>query len=322
MSNRIAIICPYFGKFPINIELTLYTMFRNQCIDWFIFTDNDDQWSQKYPNIHFYKMTFSDIQKIAHDLFGTTVVSPYKMCDYKPAYGTLFYEYIKEYDFWGYCDLDILFGDLSAFFSDEKLNKFDKIYDFGHLSIYRNTPGVREGFKGTDTYRVPYKDIFNHKYICVFDEYYGNNAGINQVLTKQGFSVYINHNELADIDIKYRNFHIHNHDPYDDYYFVYDDGRLLVKRLHDQEYSLPIAYAHFQQKKNLPVLCIPSAHFAATPKGYVSIEDITTDLFYEKNDLKFMWYIKFRIKRFVNKYRARIWQLRHSDICKYKFDLE
>lgn len=322
MSKRIAIICPYFGEFPANIELTIYTMFKNKNIDWFIFTDNDDCWSQNYPNVHFHKMTFSAIQKIAHGLFGTTIANPYKLCDYKPAYGTMFYEYIKEYDFWGYCDLDVIFGDLSVFFTDEKLDKFDKIYDAGHLSIYRNTQGVREGFKGNGTYNVPYKDIFNHKYICVFDEYYRNNAGINQVLTRQGFSVYINRNEFADIDIKYRNFHIHNHDSYADYYFVYDDGKLLVKRMNDQEYSLQIAYAHFQQKKNLPVFCTPGTSFVATPKGYVYLKDLTPNLFYKKKDLKFMWYISYRIKRCLNGYKARLWQIRHKDICKYKFDLE
>ena len=33
------------------------------------------------------------------------------MCDYKVAYGEMFQDYIKEYDFWGHCDMDMIFGE-------------------------------------------------------------------------------------------------------------------------------------------------------------------------------------------------------------------
>ena len=92
----------------------------------------------------------------------------------------MFDKFTKGYDFWGYCDLDVIFGNLRDFFTDEKLEKFDKIYDAGHLSIYRNSNEVKKAFMGNETYKVPYKDIFNHKYNCIFDEYYGNNAGIDK----------------------------------------------------------------------------------------------------------------------------------------------
>lgn len=321
MSYRIAIMCPYFGKFPPNIELTLYTMSKNKFIDWIIFTDAEIQQYKKYPNINFIKMDFAGFQQRAKDCFGTIVETPYKMCDYKPAYGYMFYEFIEGYDFWGYCDVDMLFGDLSEFFTNDKLSEFDKIYDFGHLSIYRNTVGVREGFMGTEEYFVPYKDIFNHKYICVFDEYYGDNSGINQVLTREGYTVYINHWELADVDIKYRNFHIHNHEKYSDFYFSYEDGKLYLKRISDELFKRSVSYAHFQQKKDLPVLCKVQPTFIVTPKGYMNVNELTKECFYKGNDLKIIWYTKFRISRFINKYKARIWQKTHSSRSKYNFKL-
>lgn len=47
MKNKIAIIIPYFGRFPEWIDLFFYSCSCNQMIsdntrvDWFIFTDND-----------------------------------------------------------------------------------------------------------------------------------------------------------------------------------------------------------------------------------------------------------------------------------------
>ena len=41
-----------------------------------------------------------------------TLDRPYKLCDFKPAYGFIFGEYLKEYDYWGHCDIDIVWGDL------------------------------------------------------------------------------------------------------------------------------------------------------------------------------------------------------------------
>ena len=322
MVYKIAIICPYFGKFPSNIDLTFYTMSKNKFIDWYIFTDIEDNWSMKYKNIYFIKMKFEDVQERIKKSLGTLLEIPYKLCDYKPAYGYIFYEYIKHYDFWGYCDVDMLFGDLSEFFTEGKLKKYDKIYDLGHLAIYRNSTGVREGFMGTKDYYVPYKDIFNHKYICVFDEYYGKNGGINQVLIREGYSVYKNRLELADIDIKYRNFHIHNYQKFNDFYFSYEDNKLYVKRYNDSTFCKSVAYAHFQQKKDLPVLCKPQANFIATPKGYFDSKEISKSHFYNQNDLKLFWYIKYRIRRFANNCMARVWQKFHSDRSKYNFELD
>ena len=322
MKYKIAIICPYFGKFPSSINLTFYSMFKNSFIDWFIFSDNEDLWSKKYSNVCFVQWKFEDMQRLATELFETVIDNPYKMCDYKPAYGFMFYEYVKEYDFWGYCDVDVLFGNLAEFFTDEKLNRNDKIYDLGHLSLYRNVKGVREGFMGTEKYYVPYKDIFNHKYICVFDEYYGDNAGINQVLSREGYKVYINHSEIADIDIKYRNFHIHNHPLGSDYYFSYEEDKLCMKRFNDPNFSVSVAYAHFQQKKDLPVLCEPSDFFVVTPKGFMEKENLDKACFYRHRDFKLIWYVNFRLRRLINKYKARIWQKTHPDISKYKFKLE
>ena len=56
--KNIAMLCPYFGKFPNNILLTFSSMSRNKNIDWFIFTDQEQE-KIKYDNIKFIKMPYS-----------------------------------------------------------------------------------------------------------------------------------------------------------------------------------------------------------------------------------------------------------------------
>ena len=47
----------------------------------------------------------------------------YKIVDYKPMYGSVFKEWIPEekYSHWGYCDLDMVYGKLSLFVTQEML---------------------------------------------------------------------------------------------------------------------------------------------------------------------------------------------------------
>jgi len=57
--------------------------------------------------------------------FEVDIESEYKLCDFKPAYGLIFSEHFKDYDFWGYCDIDIIFGNIRAYMTDVLLNEYD-----------------------------------------------------------------------------------------------------------------------------------------------------------------------------------------------------
>lgn len=319
--KKIVIVSPYFGKFPDTIELTFSTMEHNSTIDWIIFTDNIE-YVNRYKNIKFIKMSFGDVKELIKDKFGTSISTPYKICDYRPAYGVMFHDYIKNYDFWGYCDLDMIFGNLRNYFTDERLKKYDKIYDAGHLSLYRNNKAVSYAFMGTEEYQVPYKDIFNHKYNCIFDEVYNqNNRGINQVLEEQGFSVYINRSEIADIDLKYKNFHIHDMENRSDYYFIFDNGNLILKRKKEPNFSYDVAYAHYQKRKNIPIRVTNMNHFVSAPKAFLDFSESIENMFFESGDFSYLAYAKYRIKRYIGNVKARLWQKTHSEICKYDFKL-
>ena len=47
-----------------------------------------------------------------------------------------------EYDFWGYCDIDLIFGNIRKFITDDILDKYDKILSRGHFTLFRNKDSI------------------------------------------------------------------------------------------------------------------------------------------------------------------------------------
>jgi hypothetical protein len=97
----------------------------------------------------------------------------YKLCDFKPTYGVVFEDYLNHYDFWGYCDIDVIWGRISRFITEEILNTYDIVttktaYLAGHFTLYRNSGIARDLFRCTDDYKIILADKEN-KYFA-FDE--------------------------------------------------------------------------------------------------------------------------------------------------------
>lgn len=168
--KSIAYVLPYFGKFPKGFELFLLSCKNNSTIDWLIFTD--DKTKYDYPsNVKVTYYTFEEIKDKVQKNFNFKIVldKPYKFCDYKPAYGEIFSEELKGYDFWGMCDLDLAWGDIRKFITDDLLNKYERIGFLGHSTIYKNTTEVnsryRTIFDGNN-----YKVVYTNQGAYAFDE--------------------------------------------------------------------------------------------------------------------------------------------------------
>lgn len=98
--KKVLYIIPYFGKFPTLFPLWLESCRYNPTINWIIFTD--DKTVYDYPdNIKVIYTTFREIRKKIQELydFPISLEKPYKLCDYKVAYGDMFSNYIDGYDF-------------------------------------------------------------------------------------------------------------------------------------------------------------------------------------------------------------------------------
>lgn len=170
MHPSILLIIPYFGRFNNYFKFFLKSCENNPTVNWLIITD--DQTPYSYPkNVKIKYQTFSDLRSSIQDLFDFSISleTPYKLCDYKPAYGYIFAEEIKDYDFWGYCDNDLIFGNIRQFITDDILRSSDKVLSRGHLSIYRNTPYMnRFVFEHTNDF---YKTVYTSSCGFSFDEW-------------------------------------------------------------------------------------------------------------------------------------------------------
>ncbi|MCC5796453.1 MAG: hypothetical protein JJU48_03910 [Methylophaga sp.] len=153
MSNiSIVKIIPYFGKWPEWFELYILSCKYNPDIDWLFFTDCPAP-KNAPANVKFVKISFSDYKAMVSERLkiNFSAENPFKLCDVRPAFGFIHELDTSSYDFYAYGDIDIVYGDIRKFITDETLSKFDVIGTHqrrlsGHFSLFRNTRQNREAF--------------------------------------------------------------------------------------------------------------------------------------------------------------------------------
>lgn len=148
-SNPVAIISVWLGNsLPPLFPLWLKSVAANPDFDFLLLGDCRPDLPLP-PNVTFHPITLPQIKERACKASGLQVSlsSPYKICDFRPLFGIMFEDMLQGYDFWGHCDLDMIFGKLNLFISHDRRHQFDKLYPNGHLSLYRNTPFVNERWK-------------------------------------------------------------------------------------------------------------------------------------------------------------------------------
>jgi len=171
--QKIAFIVCYFGVLPWYYKLFVKTCSSNPGVDFFIITncEADDLLAQ---NVHLVRMELKEIQQLACLKFGfeAELSGPYKLCDYKPAYGFLFSDITAGFDFWGHCDLDLIFGDIRSVLKNNLLAFYDVItarqnYLAGFFTLFRNNDYCNTLFM-----RSPdFKKVFQDSYCYGFDEF-------------------------------------------------------------------------------------------------------------------------------------------------------
>lgn len=169
--KSIILILPYFGKWPIWFEAHLCSINKNPTVSWLIITDC--LLPEKYPeNIKFIHTSLSELNEKINEIVEVTVpLTTRKFCDLKPAYGAIFSEHIEQYDFWGFCDMDIIWGDIRKFITNEILESFDIISSrkgaiSGHFNLFRNNSSLNNLYKDVPNY----KQLFEESKLRRFDE--------------------------------------------------------------------------------------------------------------------------------------------------------
>lgn len=167
--KSIVIIFPYFGTLPVQYKMWRASALRNPTVDFMFFTDAN---VEPAKNIIVYKMQFCDFQQLVQKAFDFPIVldRPYKLCEYKQAYGFILHNYIAKYDFWGFGDLDLVYGDIRTFFTDEVLT-YKFLLGWGHLTLLHNDDDCTTYFMKQVKGYQNYKEAFTTSNITFFDEY-------------------------------------------------------------------------------------------------------------------------------------------------------
>ncbi|NMF88373.1 DUF6625 family protein [Aromatoleum petrolei] len=155
MSVQLPSICfvvPYFGRWPFWMPFFVESCRANPTLDWLIFSDCGPI-PDCPPNVRVVETAYEDYcARVAHALgIPFAPQNPYKLCDVKPAFGYIHAEELRGYDFWAFGDLDLVWGDLRAYFTAERLASKDLFATHarrvsGHCCLVRNTKDLRELF--------------------------------------------------------------------------------------------------------------------------------------------------------------------------------
>ena len=256
--KKIAFILPYFGKFNNYFYLFLKSCEYNSDVNWLIFTDDYTEYD--YPkNVIVNYMEFSELQSLIKDKFDFNAVieDPYKLCDYKPAYGYIFEEYLREYDFWGHCDCDVIFGNIRKFITDDILDKYDKLFCLGHCTLYKNTEEINKVFMKEHKGEKLYKKVYSSNDSFTFDEEYLSN-NVNRIFLEYGYRV-LEDDYSANVSGRHPDFRLVRFDKQTRNYiterknrniFLFDRGTVkrfirIFKELTETEYM----YIHLQSRQ-------------------------------------------------------------------------
>lgn len=153
----------FFGKKPQFFNLFVESCRYNWSVEFILFTDFI--YPDTAPNVNIITFSLDDFNKLASKNLGIDVKvnNPIKVCEFRPAFGVIFHDYIEKFDFWGTIDNDLVFGDIRRFITDSLLTENDIItsreeYLVSHFTMYRNTERINKLFLSSSDYRKIFTD--------------------------------------------------------------------------------------------------------------------------------------------------------------------
>lgn len=281
----VAIVMPYFGSFKPSFTLWLESCRRNPELDWLVFTDNPAP--EDLPqNVIWTVMALSDVAALAAEKLGRTVCleRAYKLCDMKPIYGVIFQDWLRDYEYWGHGDMDVIYGRVWPYLQQMDYRQYDKINRMGHFTLIRNTDACNWAFdqpaEGTERVDVVLMDGSRN---YGFDE-----RDINQKFKVMGLRLY-DRVFAADMDVFYKRMRCVDMTtfrhlcgipdveaaPGNAWYqlFVLQEGRAVRYYLHGGEVLHDeFAYLHFRQEAPILMENLKADTFLVSRDGFFEFD--------------------------------------------------
>lgn len=307
----VAIIAVYFGRLPSYFDLWLTSCRFNPGFDWLVFTDCDWRAFDIPANVHMHALTLDEFRRVAADALGIPVRfgSPYKVCDFRPAYWMLLPLAGRPYAYWGHCDLDMIFGRLDRFIRADILDGAEKIFSVGHLTLYRNCPEANFMFRRHHP-ELNWVEILSDERHRGFDEH----IGVNRIWRYHGGRTYVDETIIADLDPHVRRLEFVNAlRNRRQQLFYFDQGKVLCGVYSGGRWSTSeYMYVHFQKRAMARRSCDPYAsRFAIASDGFGGLAAVPPgkDLIREYNPTRLADLSKelpHRVRRLIRSVRGKI----------------
>ena len=243
MSNKIKIISIYYGSLPEWFRLWLTSCAKNPSYDFLLITDQNYE-NDIAENVEIKNISWGELKERFENALGIKISldKPYKICDFRPIFGLAFADEVMGYDFWGHCDLDMIWGNLSDFVSENDFAQYDRIGLYGAFTIYRNNEKMNQLYKMKGA-SFSWKSVFTRAESFIFDEMPGMNCICLQNMINWKTDI-----KIADIDTYLSRYSSDLHICHET--FTWEDGVAKHYYLTDGKViSENVAYIHFSGKK-------------------------------------------------------------------------
>lgn len=187
----IAIVTAWYGPLPPWLPLTLRTMECNPSVDFLLIGDFEPPGYSVPPNVHLRALSRWELRtRIRRHLDLTLLfLKIRKLCDLKPTFGHLFAKELEPYSWWGWADLDVVYGDIRGRLSGLDMDRLDAISTYerhpssGPLMLLRNAERTNALYRCSPDWR---RALRLRRYVA-FDEWWGDSGLIDfsQVLDSE-----------------------------------------------------------------------------------------------------------------------------------------
>jgi hypothetical protein len=139
---RKCVINFHFGKRYDYFELHKKSLLNNKSYDFLLLSDQTEE-DYTEGNIRYVRFTMEDATRLINERVSknNVLIDPRQFCDYKIFFGVLFKEYLEGYDWYGYMDSDVIFGNIDRYIPESAFEEYEMI---SNISKY---PGAKDFVK-------------------------------------------------------------------------------------------------------------------------------------------------------------------------------
>lgn len=160
MDPWLIMLIPYFGRWPAWINLFIESCKWNPGVRWRFHTDCREP-ENKATNVDYVHLSFDDYKALVRERLEIAFnpADPYKLCDLRPCLAYIHEREVAGFQFFGYGDIDVIYGNIDNFYTSEIRERFDVLSTHperlsGHFTVLRNTVAFRHAFERIAGYRL------------------------------------------------------------------------------------------------------------------------------------------------------------------------